>query len=290
MPMSPRLLRPRATGFSPRSLSGLVAWFDADDASTFTLNGTAVEEWRDKSGNGYSVAQTIANDRPARTGTVRGRATVDFDGNNDHLITTSGGLATFFSGDKTVEVYCVGEMHTSAEAAINAVGSWWSWGSGTSGTPFLYARSSALSGVGQLQMRNDASSTTGSFNTASGDGPTGDGSNPDTSRDFFIASAAVPSQQNTVYRVHTRLIAEGDGVGNRPKNGATTTSAAARPAGNTTVDRFAMGCLARNTNADFFPGRISEIIIYSRILTVAERGRLITALGRKYNNEPVPLL
>jgi hypothetical protein len=167
-----------------------VAWFDADDASTFTLNGTAVEEWRDKSGNGYSVAQTIANDRPARTGTVRGRATVDFDGTNDHLITTSGGLATAYSGDKSVEVYCIGEMHTSAEVAINGVGSWWSWGSAISGTPFLYARSSSQSGVGQLQLRSDARSTSGSINTASGNGPAGDGSSPGSERDFFIVSAA----------------------------------------------------------------------------------------------------
>jgi len=289
MAMSPRLLRPVASGFTPRNISGLVAWFDADDLSTFTLSGTEVSEWRDKSGNGYAVTQSDSNNRPARTGTVRGRATVDFDGSNDFLITTSGGLATAYSGDKSLFVLCVGEMHNAAEVAINNVGSWWSWGSGSSGTPFFYGRSNASSAVGQLQIRNDASSTTGSFSTASGDSPAGDGAAAGTDKDFFICSFDSPSQQNTVMRTHNVLVATGDGVA-RPLNGSTTTSAAARPAGNTTVDRFAMGCLARNTNADFFPGRLSEIIIYSRILSAAERGKLVTALSKKYNNEPVPLL
>jgi cytidine deaminase len=93
-----------------------------------------------------------------------------------------------------------------------------------------------------------------------------------------------------VYRAHTVLAAGGDGIGIRPQNGATTTSAASRPAGNTTVDRFAVGCLARTTNSDFFPGRISEIIIYNRVLADSERGRLINALSKKYANEPVPVL
>jgi hypothetical protein len=32
MPMNPRLLRPRASGFDPRSISGLALWLDAADA------------------------------------------------------------------------------------------------------------------------------------------------------------------------------------------------------------------------------------------------------------------
>jgi hypothetical protein len=32
MAMSPRLLRPRATGFSPRSIPGLALWLDASSS------------------------------------------------------------------------------------------------------------------------------------------------------------------------------------------------------------------------------------------------------------------
>jgi hypothetical protein len=112
MPMSPRLLRPRATGFDPRSISGLALWLDAadtqtlyttdagpvtavsspleiagcklwldaDDASTFTLASGNVSEWRDKSGSGVPHAtQATSTARPARTASgLNGRAVVEF--------------------------------------------------------------------------------------------------------------------------------------------------------------------------------------------------------------------
>jgi hypothetical protein len=49
--MSPRLLRPLASGFNPRQIAGLLAWWDASDASTVTLDSGRVAELRDKSGN-----------------------------------------------------------------------------------------------------------------------------------------------------------------------------------------------------------------------------------------------
>ena len=39
MAMSPRLLRPRASGFNPRSIPGLAVWLDASKASSVTLDG-----------------------------------------------------------------------------------------------------------------------------------------------------------------------------------------------------------------------------------------------------------
>lgn len=74
MSMSPRLLRPRATGFTPKSIAGLAAWFDADDFSTITLNSNTVSEWRDKSGNGRHATQATASNQPAyATNTLNGR-------------------------------------------------------------------------------------------------------------------------------------------------------------------------------------------------------------------------
>lgn len=68
MPMNNRLLRPRASGgFTPKSLPGLAAWFDADDASTITLNSGNVSEWRDKSGNNRHATQATAARQPALT-------------------------------------------------------------------------------------------------------------------------------------------------------------------------------------------------------------------------------
>ena len=104
MPMSPRLLRPRAAGgFTPTTLTGLALWLDAADSTTVTLN-SGVEEWRDKSGNARHFSQSIANNRPAYTGSINGRVALSFDGNNDFLsrsginnadLTTAAGASVF---------------------------------------------------------------------------------------------------------------------------------------------------------------------------------------------------
>lgn len=84
MPMSARLLRPRAAGgFDPRAISGLQAWYDPSDASTVTLD-TGVSVLLDKSGNGRTMTQTIGNAQPATT-TLNGRVAMSFDGANDEL-------------------------------------------------------------------------------------------------------------------------------------------------------------------------------------------------------------
>lgn len=288
MSMSPRLLRPRATGFNPKNISGIVAWFDADDVSTFTLTGSDVSEWRDKSGNGYAVSQPTGNNQPARTGTVRGRACIDFDGTNDCLFSDGTGLSAAYNGDKSLTVFCVGEMHTPAEYTTNASGTWFSFASSLSGTPFFYLRSGSGAGNLQLALRNDASNANGGLiaallgpaaNTTSGPG------------DFFICSVTSASQGVSVARAHNVLTNTGDSIASpRNQQGSETTSAASRAAGDTTSNRFTIGALGRNTFSDFFPARLSEIIIYNRVISSTERAALVRYLGRKYNNAAVPVL
>lgn len=85
MAMNPRLLRPTASGFNPRQISGLLAWYDASDASTLTI-ATGVSQWRDKSGNGRTLRQSIGNNQPLSTSrTLNGKTVLDFDGSNDVL-------------------------------------------------------------------------------------------------------------------------------------------------------------------------------------------------------------
>lgn len=63
--MNPRLLRPRASGFSPGSLSGLQFWGDASQTSSVTLNSTTVSEWRDRrSTSTAKLVQTTAAFQP----------------------------------------------------------------------------------------------------------------------------------------------------------------------------------------------------------------------------------
>jgi hypothetical protein len=85
--MSPRLLRPVASGFSPKSISGLAAWYDASVSSSITIQ-TGVQKWADLSGNGRDLIQNVTNNQPAHGSvTLNGKPTVTFDGSNDSLRT-----------------------------------------------------------------------------------------------------------------------------------------------------------------------------------------------------------
>jgi hypothetical protein len=89
MAMSPRLLRPLASGFSPRSIAGLAWWLDAADTSTVTLNGSTVSAWGDKSGNARNVVQAVANNQPSYANSQNGRKVITFNGTSNRLATSA---------------------------------------------------------------------------------------------------------------------------------------------------------------------------------------------------------
>ena len=85
MPMNPRLLLPRATGFNPKSLPGFVYWLDASQAPTITVS-TGVSEWRDAGGSSIKAIQVTGSAQPAyQTAAQNGRNAVYFDGTNDNM-------------------------------------------------------------------------------------------------------------------------------------------------------------------------------------------------------------
>ena len=86
MPMNSRLLRPRATGFNPKSITGLFGWWDFSDSSTLTLSGTSITQVLDKSGNSRTASQGTANNQPTLASSARnGLSAAQFDGTNDAL-------------------------------------------------------------------------------------------------------------------------------------------------------------------------------------------------------------
>ena len=89
MPMNARLLRPRLpSGFNPKTISGLSAWYDASVTSSVTLTSGFVSQWSDLSGNAINLSQSTEANRPG-IATVNGRQAIDFDGSNDNLNTTT---------------------------------------------------------------------------------------------------------------------------------------------------------------------------------------------------------
>jgi len=94
MPMSNRLLRPRATGFNPKSISGLKLWLDVASTSSLTLNGSTVSQVNDRSGNGYHATQSTANNQPTYQATgFNNKPTLYFDTTDS--VTSSATIADY---------------------------------------------------------------------------------------------------------------------------------------------------------------------------------------------------
>jgi hypothetical protein len=132
MPMSPRLLRPRASGgFDPRSIANLELWLDFGDASTVTLSGSQITSVNDKSGKGRVAEQTVANNRPLIVNNaINGRAVASFDGTNDSLTIASFPEITQFTAfavayrdwsSRTLYRFLFSQSYTSASSATAGI-------------------------------------------------------------------------------------------------------------------------------------------------------------------------
>jgi hypothetical protein len=67
-------------------------WFDAEDTSTITLNGSTVSQWNDKSGNVRNIIQAVASQQPTWNATgLNSKPTLVFDGSDDFLLTQTAG-------------------------------------------------------------------------------------------------------------------------------------------------------------------------------------------------------
>lgn len=69
------------SGWSPLEIPGLIGWWDASDADSFTFSsGTTVSQWNDLSGAGLHFTQSEDVRRPTRNSTVNGLGAILFDG------------------------------------------------------------------------------------------------------------------------------------------------------------------------------------------------------------------
>ncbi|HEY3484972.1 MAG TPA: hypothetical protein VGK49_06280 [Ilumatobacteraceae bacterium] len=75
------------SAFAPTDIAGLTGWWDASDASTFTFGtGSAVSQWRDKSGMARHLDQATGAKQPTRDQTVNGLSAVKFVASNQHIL------------------------------------------------------------------------------------------------------------------------------------------------------------------------------------------------------------
>lgn len=100
MPMNPRLMRPRQSGFNPASIAGLVGWWDFSDSTQLrqsltgetavAVDGDVVGWAADKSGNNRPMAANNDARRPVfKNNVLGGKSGIRFDGVNDVIGATT---------------------------------------------------------------------------------------------------------------------------------------------------------------------------------------------------------
>lgn len=208
MSMSPRLLRPRATGLSsPLAITGCIGWYDSLDLTAMAANsdgtgavavGDQVGWWKDKSLTGANVTQVTGANRPTlTTNQVNGLPALRFDGSNDNLSVASysaqsslAGLTRFMVASASQTSILSSCSAGGASPAMQIFGSniysyvdtanvqWAANAPGSGQIPLrIYAAIYDGSGTPSLSMRynNVPQSSVGSSGTIAGSTPSGSG-------------------------------------------------------------------------------------------------------------------
>lgn len=243
MPMNARLLRPLATGFTPRRLGGLGAWFDATDASTYTLD-TGVSEWRCKAVSGQKFSQSSGASQPTINATgIGGKPTLSFDASNDWMDL----------GSQTI-----GGNNLLAEAA-NAYSLYIVVRRSGGGVNTLFAKASATLGNRTLQVF----SSNGDFSAILRGTQT------------VGAAGSLPSDVDGLVRVSWSGTAAA-GAFNAVET-ALSAGAAAVEAENITI-----GARTASSPAVFWSGLIGEIVFYNKALSSTEQASLFSYFNAKW--------
>ena len=268
MAMSPRLLRPRASGaFTPKSLSGLKLWLDADDSSAFTLVSGNVSEWRDKSGSGVPHAsQASAGSRPARTSSgLNGRAVVDFQGTHALTFASSTAAFNFLHNPTGGTVFLVLKPDTSSNPdSLKYILNNTNNSSSNTGVSVLVDDRSSVS-------RNNFLSANVNRGVNGAVTSTVTANNFIPAMDSYLVTTLVLDNGNAV--AASRVLARANGIQTAAANSATNAAAT----GNATLD-LSMG----NFGGGGACSGIAEIIFYEGILSASAIARVERYLSTKW--------
>lgn len=241
--------------FDPYSISGLAAWYDVSDMATLfqNSNGTTaavaqndpVGFLQDKSQNGRHMTQSTNNDRPLlQLRSRNGLPSLLFDGTSDFLINT----VSFLNGLPCSIAFVAqreSDNPAGADRQVQAVIS--SGRAGGSGSPIFPSLRNNYGTPANVLSMHGAPRRNGGATTLTGDAPTS----------FMIGTGAAAFSVNAPDA--------GDGV----ILGAT---------------RDGGGVIGSSGSLNFrLHGRIGELIIYSRFLSLADRQRLERYLSAKWD-------
>ena len=101
---------------NPTSISGCQLWFDANDLTTIIKTGSAVSQWNEKSGNGYSVVQASAGNQPTyATNLLNGMPGIQLS--NSTWLWQYGSNMPNFSSSPATSVYIVAKNSSTSPAS-----------------------------------------------------------------------------------------------------------------------------------------------------------------------------
>jgi len=260
MAMSPRLLRPRVSGFNPKNVANLEAWFDAADSSTMTTVSGAVSEWRSKAGATRNLTQGTAANRPALTANYyNGRSAVSFDGSNDVLFATGLGaiamspLSVFIALDSEI----TSATNDRAPMALHAAGVSNTFDSG--GGFLLIANSGARTGGQRAAYEAMSRAASGGMEVET------------------VARNTAQPIGKTVFGITA------DGTnGTLYQNGPQVDQQAAITSYTSTTMYFGSLVQGQTTPALFWLGKIMEVLIYTRAVNATERAAITKYLGNRW--------
>jgi hypothetical protein len=282
MPMNPRTLRPGST-FTPRSISGLALWLDAADtqslyttdagpvtavsapteisgcalwldgadssAASMLLNGSLVETWKDKSGNGRDFTAT-GTARPTLTATaINSRSAVTCNGSTNTLTgnTAAQGVIRNLAGYTVFAVLRTASIAAGERLAF-----------GVGATVLL--RTGQTDSRSFIGGRRVAADTLESITGAASDLSVGT---------TFIQTAAVNHAAQSL-----------TGLRNGAAFGLDTTYMAAGVSENV-ASSVSVGTQAGGTYG-FWNGEIAEIVVFNTALSTTDRARVEAYLAAKW--------
>lgn len=235
------------SSFLPTDVAGIVAWFDASDASSFSYHsGVVVSQWSDLSGNGNHLTSAASGSAPSRNGTQNSLSTVVFDGTDDRLV--AAGVDSALSG--SVDFTIVAVYHPGTVANSFAFGTH-TTSSGRGVAP-LRSASNQL----QLRLYNASTSATRTATVS-----------VDTYRTLVVTGDASGTPYIATFRV--------DGT----QGGSWTESTSAAQA--SAAGGFALGSRSA-TGTGYASARFAEFIVYDNIISAGDITDLETYLSAKW--------
>jgi hypothetical protein len=194
------------------SMISTALWLDAADSSTITESGSAVSEWRDKSGNLRNATQGTAANRPQYSAALlnnKNVVTFSGTGTNDDFLDLA--VSARFSNHRTLAIVY---SDTATTAFTTPIGTIYSSSAGS----YHGADSNALQNLFGLAAGQADSQTTSGSNfrngTSIGNGA-GVGRPSTAAVHVFISAGAFPSGQLVF-----RMGADGSLPGGRSINGS----------------------------------------------------------------------